>query len=191
MAHKFDPQNIHKLEDPSRLELFNPERTLEVLGLKAGMTVLDVGTGTGFYLPYLSRLVGEEGQVYGIDIEEEMLKMTREKVAQKGLKNVELMRSEENQIPLPDKVVDFVFMAFTFHELEDPKKFLEELKRVAKASGRLAIIDWKKKERDKGPPPDEVFSEEEVVQLLRESGTRVEEALDLGVYCFAVKASFS
>ena len=51
MAHKFNPENIRKLEDPSRLELFDPEKVLKEFGIREGMTVLDVGTGPGFYLP--------------------------------------------------------------------------------------------------------------------------------------------
>ncbi|MGB9874087.1 MAG: methyltransferase type 11, partial [Hydrogenobacter sp.] len=60
MAHKFDPSKLAKLDDPSRIELFDPPKVLKEFGLRKGMTVLDVGTGVGFYLPYLSEAVGEE-----------------------------------------------------------------------------------------------------------------------------------
>ncbi len=190
MAHKFDPKNIHKLEDPSRIELFDPEKTLREFGIREGMTVLDVGTGPGFYLPYLSKMVGEKGKVYAIDVQEEMVKRAREKVEKEKLTNVEVLRSEENSIPLPDRSVDFVFMAFTFHELEDPKRFVEELKRVAKPLGYLAIIDWKKEERDKGPPPEEVYSEWEVGLILDDAGVRVGRVVEIGKYCFGVYAVF-
>ena len=59
MAHKFDPSKLNKLDDPSRLELFDPQKTLKEFGLRKGMKVLDVGTGAGFYLPYLSEMVGQ------------------------------------------------------------------------------------------------------------------------------------
>ncbi|MDQ7037609.1 MAG: class I SAM-dependent methyltransferase [Aquificota bacterium] len=190
MAHKFDPKNMHKLEDPSRVELFDPEKTLREFGIREGMTVLDVGTGPGFYLPYLSKLVGERGKVYAVDVQEEMVRRAREKVEMEGLGNVEVLRSEENHIPLPDRSVDFVFMAFTFHELEDPKKFAEELKRVAKPLGYLAVIDWKKEERDKGPPPEEVLSEWEVGLILDDAGIRVGRVVEVGKYCFGVYAVF-
>ncbi|MBX6423913.1 class I SAM-dependent methyltransferase [Thermosulfurimonas sp. F29] len=190
MAHKFDPRNIEKLEDPSRLELFAPEETLRRLGLARGQVALDVGTGTGFYLPYLSALVGPEGWVYGVDVQEKMLEVARRKILDKGLTNVELVHSEENRIPLPDRVADFVFLAFTFHELREPLRFLRELRRVARPSAALGLIDWKKKERDKGPPPEEVYAEEEVLRFLKEGGLEVEEVFDLGPYCFAVRGRF-
>ena len=190
MAHKFDPKNVHKLTDPSRLEIFDPEKTLREFGLREGMTVLDVGTGPGFFLPYLSRMVGEKGKVYAVDIQEEMVKMAQEKVQKEGLSNVEVMKSEENSIPLPDHCVDFIFMAFTFHELTDPKTFAQELKRIAKPFAYLAVIDWKKEERDKGPPPEEVLSEWEVGLILDDSGIRVGRVVEIGKYCFGVYATF-
>lgn len=188
MAHKFDPSKIKKLDDPSRLELFDPEKVLKEFGIREGMVVLDVGTGAGFYLPYLSKLVGEKGKVYAIDVQEEMVNYAKEKVKKLGLKNVEVLKSEENKIPLPDNTIDFIFMAFTFHELSEPLKFLEELKRVAKEFCYLAIIDWKKEERDKGPPPEEVYSEWEIGLILEDAGIKVGRVVEIGKYCFGVYA---
>ncbi len=191
MAHKFDPKNVSRLTDPSRLEIFDPEKTLKEFGLREGMTVLDVGTGPGFFLPYLSRMVGDKGKVYAVDIQEEMVRMAQEKVQKENLTNVEVMKSEENSIPLPDSSIDFIFMAFTFHELTDPRTFAEELKRIAKPFAYLAVIDWKKEERDKGPPPEEVLSEWEVGLILDDSGIRVGRVVEIGKYCFGVYAMFA
>ena len=188
MVHKFDPSKIKKLDDPSRLELFDPEKVLKEFGIKEGMVVLDVGTGAGFYLPYLSKFVGEKGKVYAIDIQDEMVNYAKNKLEKLGLKNVEVLKSEENKIPLPDNTVDFIYMAFTFHELSEPLKFLDELKRVAKNFAYLAIIDWKKEERDKGPPPEEVYSEWEVGLILEDAGIRVGRVIEVGKYCFGVYA---
>ncbi len=191
MGHKFDPRNVDRLLDPSRLEIFDPRKVLKEFGLREGMAVLDIGTGPGFFLPYLSEMVGEKGKVYGIDIQEEMVKMAKDLVSREGLSNVQVLRSEENTVPLPDQVADFIFMAFTFHELEDPRSFCEELKRLAKPFAYLAVIDWKKEERDKGPPPEEVLSEWEVGLILDDSGIRVGRVVEIGQYCFGVYAVFA
>jgi Methylase involved in ubiquinone/menaquinone biosynthesis len=188
--HKFDPEKLKKLDDPERLSLFDPEAVLKSFGLKPGMTVLDVGTGAGFYLPYLSKMVSDSGKVYAIDISPEAVEYAKSKVNQLGLQNVEVLLSQENQIPLPDNTVDFTYMAFVFHELEDPVKFLKELKRVSKPIGYLALIDWKKEERDKGPPPDEVYSEWEVGIILEEAGLRVGRVVEVGPYAYGFYAMF-
>ncbi|WP_333784974.1 methyltransferase domain-containing protein [Thermocrinis sp.] len=188
--HKFDPEKLKKLDDPERLKLFDPERVLKEFGLKPGMVVLDVGTGAGFYLPYISKLVQDQGKVYAIDISQEAVDYTKNKVKELGLKNVEILKSEENHIPLPDNTVDFVYMAFVFHELEDPVRFLKELERVSKPTGYLALIDWKKEERDKGPPPEEVYSEWEVGMILEEAGLRVGRVVEIGKYAYGFYAVF-
>lgn len=188
--HKFDPEKLKKLDDPERLSLFAPEVVLKSFGLKPGMTLLDVGTGAGFYLPYLSKMVSDSGKVYAIDIIPEAVEYAKNKVSQLGLKNVEVLLSQENQIPLPDNTVDFTYMAFVFHELEDPVKFLKELERVSKPIGYLALIDWKKEERDKGPPPEEVYSEWEVGMILEEAGLRVGRVVEVGPYAYGFYAMF-
>lgn len=188
--HKFDPEKLKKLDDPERLSLFDPEVVLKSFGLKPSMTLLDVGTGAGFYLPYLSKMVSDSGKVYAIDIIPEAVEYAKNKVSQLGLKNVEVLLSQENQIPLPDNTVDFTYMAFVFHELEDPVKFLKELERVSKPIGYLALIDWKKEERDKGPPPEEVYSEWEVGMILEEAGLRVGRVVEVGPYAYGFYAMF-
>ncbi|MCS7170852.1 MAG: class I SAM-dependent methyltransferase [Aquificaceae bacterium] len=188
MAHKFDPSKLKKLDDPERLELFNPEKTLKEFGLREGMIVLDVGTGAGFYIPYISRLVGERGKVCAVDIEPLAVEYATHKVKNLGLSNVEVLLSEENHIPLSDNVVDFVFMAFVFHELENPIAFMEEVKRVCKPIAYVSIIDWKKEDRDKGPPKEEVYSEWEMGLMLEEAGLRVGRMVELGKYCFGAYA---
>ncbi|MCI4459006.1 MAG: class I SAM-dependent methyltransferase [Thermocrinis sp.] len=188
--HKFNPEKLEKLDDPERLNLFDPETVLKSFGLKPGMTVLDVGTGAGFYLPYLSRMVSDSGKVYAIDISPEAVEYAKSKVSQLDLKNVEVLLSQENQIPLPDNTVDFTYMAFVFHELEDPVKFLRELERVSKPVSYLALIDWKKEERDKGPPPEEVYSEWEVGMILEKSGLKVEKVVEVGPYAYGFYAMF-
>ncbi|WP_340689912.1 class I SAM-dependent methyltransferase [Hydrogenobacter thermophilus] len=191
MAHKFDPSKLEKLDDPSRLELFDPKRVLKEFGLKRGMSVLDVGTGAGFYLPYLSEAVGEEGKVYAVDVEPFAVEYAKRKVESMGLKNVYVLKSEENSIPLADDSIDFIFMAFVFHELSNPVEFLRELRRVSKRYTYLAIIDWKKEERDKGPPAEEVYSEWEVGLILEEAEVKVGRIVDLGRYAYGVYALFT
>ncbi|MCS6998869.1 MAG: methyltransferase domain-containing protein [Aquificaceae bacterium] len=188
MAHKFDPSKLQKLDDPSRLELFDPLKVFREFGLKRGMKVLDVGSGAGFYLPYLSELVGQEGKVYGVDIEPLAVEYAGKKCQNLSLSNVEVILSQENHIPLSDNSVDFVSMVFVFHELEKPVEFMREVKRVCKPLAFLAIIDWKKEERDKGPPPEEVYSEWEVGLMLEEAGLRVGRVVEIGNYCFGVYA---
>ncbi|MFN3813904.1 MAG: class I SAM-dependent methyltransferase [Aquificaceae bacterium] len=190
MAHKFDPSKLQKLDDPSRLEVFDPAKGLKGFGLGKGMRALDVGTGAGFYIPDLSKAVGEEGKVYAIDIEPVAIEYARRKVENLRLSNVEVLQSEENRIPLPDGTVDFILMAFVFHELSEPLEFLKELRRISKKNAHLSIIDWKKEQRDKGPPPEEVYSEWEAELVLEEAGLKVGRTIEVSKYAYGIYAIF-
>lgn len=188
MAHKFNIEHLHRLDSPERLELFDPEKTLKQFGLKPGYKVLDIGTGAGFYLPYLSKMVGETGKVYAIDSQEPAVDYAKNKVQKLGLTNVEVIKSEENKIPLPDHTIDFAYMCFVFHELTSPTEFLSELVRVLKPGGLIGIVEWKKEDRDKGPPKEEVPSEWELGLALEDAGIKVGRMVELGKYCYGVYA---
>lgn len=186
--HKFNPEHLHRLDNEERLELFDPEKTLKQFGLKPGYKVLDVGTGAGFYLPYLSKMVGPEGKVYAIDSQPAAVEYAKNKVEKLCLQNVAVLQSEENKIPLPDQIIDFAYMAFVFHELTNPGEFLSELLRVVKPGGLIGIVEWKKEDRDKGPPKEEVPSEWELGLALEDVGIKVGRMVDLGKYCYGVYA---
>lgn len=189
MAHKFNPENIKRLDSEERLELFDPNKVFKEFGLRQKMVALDVGTGAGFYLPFISKFVGEDGKVYAIDIHDVCVNYASNKVKTLGLNNVEVLKSEENSIPLPDSSVDIAFLIFVFHELSDPVSFFEELKRVLKKNGLIGIIEWKKEDRDKGPPKEEVPSEWELGLILEDSGIKVGRMVDLGKYAYGVYAT--
>jgi len=80
IAHKFPLEMKKKLDSPERKKLFNSEKALSSLGIKAGMTVADIGCGTGFFSIPLASLVGKKGKVFAADISKEMLSDLRVKV---------------------------------------------------------------------------------------------------------------
>ncbi|MCS7083844.1 MAG: class I SAM-dependent methyltransferase [Aquificaceae bacterium] len=182
--HKFDPSKLEKLDSPSRLELFDPEKVLREFGLRQGMTAFDIGTGAGFYLPYLSKAVGESGRVLAFDVQKEAVEYAKRKTQELGLTNVEVLLSSELSLPVEDSVTDFVYMAFVFHELENPVEFMKEVSRASKQGALMCIIDWTKEDRDKGPPKEEVFSEWEMGLMIEEAGLRAARAVKVGNYAF-------
>ena len=159
MPHKFPVENSHKLESDDRYALIPPEETLERFGIKDGMTVVDIGAGTGFFSRAASFLVGERGKVYAADISFEMLEVLRSF----GIpKNVEWVHCEEFTIPVQSYIADFVLLAFVAHETSDLHRFFREAARLTKPEGRIIVIDWKKQQEDHSPDESERLSEEEL-----------------------------
>ena len=118
-------------KDPKKLESMANR-----LDLKSGDTVLDVGTGTGVFLPYLLRKVGENGRIVAIDIAEEMLKIA---AAKRVNGRVDYLCADVCDIPGEAESFDCVVCYSSFPHFQDKPGALAEIKRVLKTGGRLFI----------------------------------------------------
>lgn len=112
------------------------ERMAERLGLKLGMIVLDVGTGTGVFLPYLSKATGENGKVIALDVAEKMLRQARNK---RIPGKIIFVCADVADIPLQTETCDIVVCYSSFPHFQDKSKALGEMKRVLKKGGGVFI----------------------------------------------------
>jgi ubiquinone/menaquinone biosynthesis C-methylase UbiE len=186
----FHHRDSHKLEDPERLKWLPPEDVMVRIGLVPGMTIADVGTGTGYFaLPFASA-VGIEGKILAVDFQKEMLEKLRLKLSGSGApQNIVLVEGEAGRTTLPGDSCDLVFMANLWHELDDEAGVLGEVKRLIRPGGRLAILDWR---ADVGPPPGPPAAHrvplETLQQVLSAHGWRVTSAGNVGMYSYLVIA---
>ncbi|SHG88004.1 Methyltransferase domain-containing protein [Thermosyntropha lipolytica DSM 11003] len=172
MGHKFDEKNMHKLDNPKRRELLPPDEILKGIGLGPGMIMADIGCGIGYFTLPAARLAGKEGKIIALDLSEEMLAVLKEKLALENIDNVDVIKNEENKLPLEDNSVDIGFLCHVMHEAENRSVFLKEVKRIIKPGGKIVIIEWEKKETESGPPLEHRISREEMQKLLKEAGFR-------------------
>jgi ubiquinone/menaquinone biosynthesis C-methylase UbiE len=119
------------------------ERTLEVAGIVAGETVLDVGCGTGTLALAARRRVGASGSVYGIDASEEMINRARAKSARRGLP-VTFEVAAAQLLPFADATFDVVLCSLAVHHLPEDARAgaLAEMRRVLKPEGRALIVEF-------------------------------------------------
>jgi arsenite methyltransferase len=148
--------------------------------LKAGQVVLDLGSGGGIDVLLSARRVGPTGKAYGLDMTDEMLALANENKRRSGLENVEFLKGDIEQIPLPDASVDVIISNCVINLSADKHKVLSEAYRVLKPGGRFAVADVVVR----GFVPAEVRSsmelwigcvagaleEQEFIRLLREVG---------------------
>jgi ubiquinone/menaquinone biosynthesis C-methylase UbiE len=154
--HIIDAEKAGKLEDDSRYRFLSREQLLK--HVDKGDTVIEIGSGTGFYTDDLAE---KAGKVYAIDFQEEM----HEFYTNKGIpENVELVHSKASDIDIEE--ADTIVSIFSFHEI-DAEKALKTFSEVLEKSGKLLIVDWSREgSEENGPPLDKRFNAEEASKLV-------------------------
>ena len=127
-------------------------KLIEVLDIRPGSTVADVGAGSGPLVPLVSRQVGSTGRVYATDLNADRLAEIKKVVASASLENVTVLEGGASQTNLPDGCCDAIFMRLVYHHFGDPPAMNASLLRALKPGGRLAILEFAPDSKVSAPP---------------------------------------
>jgi ubiquinone/menaquinone biosynthesis C-methylase UbiE len=117
-------------------------RTVELMGLRPGMRVLDVCCGTGASALPAAEAVGAGGSVIGVDLAENLLALAREKAAARRLVNIEFLKADMTQLPFEQDSFDAVVIVFGIFFVPDMEAQVRKLWRLVRPGGKLAITTW-------------------------------------------------
>jgi len=121
-----------------------PDTVIRRSGVEQGMTVLDLGCGSGAFTTLLARVVGAQGKVYAVDLQAGMLDQLKRKLSRAenlDISNVEIGLADAYELPFEDDSFDLVFMVAALQEIFDRGRALREARRVLKPDGILAVSE--------------------------------------------------
>ena len=135
---------VQRFETESREVYVGRQAIVEAVGLELGMTVADVGAGTGLFVPLFAARIGASGHVYAVDIAPKFAVHIRDRVAANDLTNVSVVLSSERSVTLPPRSVDVVFLCNVYHHIEYPQTVLASISAALRPAGRLVILDFER-----------------------------------------------
>ena len=133
------------ISDPSRNELQRPHDIVAAMGLKPGDVAADIGTGTGFMLPYLSQAVGDKGHVIGEDIQSDFLDKAKSNVRLHQLKNIQLVLGTDKDPSLPAETLAAALILDVYHHFDYPQAMLSHIRDSLLSDGRLVVVEYYKR----------------------------------------------
>lgn len=135
---------VERFEREGR-EIFDHRQAIaDAVGLKPGMVVADIGSGTGLFTPLFSRAVGPRGKVLAVDIVPAFLARIRGRAATEGLLNVETVLCTERSVELPPNSVDVAFLCDVYHHFEYPQSSLASIHRSLRPGGKILVVEFRR-----------------------------------------------
>lgn len=161
----------------------DPKKNIESLHIEPGMKVADLGSGAGFYTLAASEKVEDEGMVFAIEVQKELVTKLQNEANKDGRNNVKAIWADFETAggsTLTDNLVDRVLLTNTLFQADDKYGALQEAYRILKPRGKLLLVDWTDSHGGLGPHPNEVLTEEQARQLAEDVGFILEEDIDAG-----------
>jgi ubiquinone/menaquinone biosynthesis C-methylase UbiE len=185
---RFPASEALRLDDPERLLWLPPAIVVGALAIQPGDTIADIGAGTGYFSLPLAQAAGTLGKVYAVDSQSEMLGHLQYKLDTRYISNIQAVHAEAGSTGLPTASCDLVFMANVWHEFADRSAVLLETKRILKAKGRIAILDWRPDvEPQPGPPLHHRVSASDVTDSMQSAGFVEVKQCNVGKYSWLVQ----
>ena len=143
IAYVMGHQAADWLERPERVKEERTDKLLKALPIEPGMTVVDLGAGSGYFSFPLARRVGPKGKVLAVDIQKEMLDLIRKRMKERKVTNIEPIRGTIADPKLPEGKVDLILMVDVYHEFSHPYEMAAAMVKSLKVGGKLVFVEYR------------------------------------------------
>lgn len=186
-----DNTNINPNQKASgRSELLDAGEILkDILQLKRGEMVGDLGAGGGLFLLESARLVGDVGQVYAVDVVKNILSEIESKARLSGLNNIKTIWSNLEIVgatKINEASLDANILVNVLYQSKKHYEILAEAARLLKSGGRLLIVDWAKNELSFGPPPEMIIEPQKIIEICKQLDLNLVKEFKAGRYHFGL-----
>ncbi len=167
-------QGMSWLERPERESEERTSLLLKNMDIESGDIIADIGAGSGYHVFKMAE-IAEDGLVYAVDIQEEMLAEINRKMEDTGIKNIRPIKGSEKSVNLPENSVDKVLIVDVYHEISFPKELMASLYSAMRKDAQLYLIEYRAE--DASVPIKEIhkMSEKQAVKEMKAAGFRLQE----------------
>ncbi len=151
--------DLARFDRAKRAEKLQIERVMDILGIKEGKSVADIGAGGGWFTVIAARKVGAKGKVFAVDINKESKTFIDERAKKENLDNIKTIISTTDDPKLPENSVDAVLILNTYHEVSEPIILLKNLRKSLKKNALVGIIDRNGRGDNHGIDNEKVIAE--------------------------------
>ena len=171
-------------------KFIDPEKVLFAAGLSAGLTLADLGAGSGFYTFAAGKIVGEQGKVIAVDVMESALEHIASEARIKNLRNIRSIRvdlEQANSLAAIDAgSVDFVLFGNTLHQIKDKAGLMAQAYRLLKTGGKLIVLEWNDQPSPIGPMSSDRIGSTETIQLANKASLKQAGVLQTDPYHYGL-----
>ena len=161
----------------------DPVSNLAKLGLTEGQKVVDLGAGSGFYSIPAARAVGENGKVYAVEVQKELLSKLKNEALKSRFLNVEVIWGNIEKLggtKIHERSVDAVIVSNVLFQVENKTSFLDEVDRILKPNGRVLVVDWTGSSVGLGPKNSSIISSDNAKKIFQDKGFIFEKDINAG-----------
>jgi ubiquinone/menaquinone biosynthesis C-methylase UbiE len=169
----------------------HPASNVAMFAIEPGMSVADFGAGSGHYIWPIAAALQNSGNLYAIDVQQDLLKRIHNEAHKRGYKNVKIIWTDlekPKSSKIADRALDFVLISNLLFQVENKNAVLTEARRILKPSGKLVVIDWSDSFDGMGPHKSAVVTREAGMQSVQQAGFEINDEFKAGAHHWGLLA---